>query len=245
MINDVKVVVWKEWREHILQYGSVTKWLLSSLMLVGLIGIFLPLQFGRTAVESVSLLFWMWIPLLIIINSMADSIAGERERHSLETLLASRLPDRAILLGKIAVPVFQSWLGMLIGAVLALITVNLTKSEGQLIMYPAPVAFGIVAIPLAGGLLVAGIGVIASAHAATVRQAYQRIVIPIFGVIIVLGIAQSLLPSSMLANLYSPEFAQNGAGWFILVTTLFMAGLDAVILVIAFKRFQRSRLIED
>ena len=37
---------------------------------------------------------------------IADGIPGERERHTLETLLASRLSDRSILLGKVmaAVP---------------------------------------------------------------------------------------------------------------------------------------------
>src|SRR5690349_13779533 len=98
MINDFKAILWKEWHEHILQYGSLTKWLLNMAMLVGLIGIFLPLQFGRTAVESVTLLFWLWIPLLTVTSSITDSIAGERERHTLETLLASRLSDSAILL---------------------------------------------------------------------------------------------------------------------------------------------------
>ena len=34
---------------------------------------------------------WMWFSLLLVINVVADSFAGERERHTLETLLASRL----------------------------------------------------------------------------------------------------------------------------------------------------------
>lgn len=163
MIEDFKTVVWKEWREHILQYGSVVKWLLSMALLVGTVGIFLPLQFGRTAVDSVFLLTWIWMPLLVTTSSVADAIAGERERHTPETLLASRLPDRAILLGKIAVPVLQSWVAMLIAAVLALITVNLAHSDGQdgqFIMYPGPVLFGIVVIPLLAGLLIGGIGVL-------------------------------------------------------------------------------------
>jgi ABC-2 type transport system permease protein len=224
MIEDFKTVVWKEWREHILQYGSVVKWLLSMALLVGTVGIFLPLQFGRTAVDSVFLLTWIWMPLLVITNSVADAIAGERERHTLETLLASRLRDSAILLGKIAVPVLQSWAAMIVAAVLAVVTVNVAHGEGHLIMYPGSVLFGIMVIPLVAGLLIAGIGVFASTHAATVRQAYQRMIIPLFAIVLLPSLGISLLPRDMLASFYSPEFAENGLGGALVVMMLVIAG---------------------
>jgi ABC-type Na+ efflux pump permease subunit len=47
---------------------------------------------------------------------ITDSIAGERERQTLETLLASRLPDRAILLGKVAAITLLGWLLLALGA---------------------------------------------------------------------------------------------------------------------------------
>ena len=46
---------------------------------------------------------------MMVSSLVADSFAGERERHTLETLLASRLPDRAILAGKLLVPVAVAW----------------------------------------------------------------------------------------------------------------------------------------
>ena len=45
----------------------------------------------------------------MIISFIGDAIAGERERHTLETLLASRMPDRAILLGKVIAIVLYAW----------------------------------------------------------------------------------------------------------------------------------------
>lgn len=243
MINDFKAVFWKEWREHILQYGSVGRWMGNMAILIGLVGIFLPLQFGRAVVESVLLFFWLWIPLLTVTNAIADSVAGERERHTLETLLASRLPDRAIVMGKIAVPVLQSWLGMLIAAMLALITVNLTKGEGEFIMYPTPVVLGIILIPLLAGLFISGLGVIASTHATTVRQAYQRMLVPLFVLIVVPSVGFSLLSSDLVTQLYSPEFAQNSLGGVILIVVLLLLGIDVVILAAALRRFNRSNLI--
>lgn len=245
MIEDFKAVIWKEWRETLLQYGSVRRWLLNMLLMVGVMGIFLPLQFGRMAVESLFLLMWMWMPLLSAIALIADSIAGERERHTLETLLASRLPDRAIVLGKMIVTVAQSWLMMLASAVIALITVNLFKSEGQLIMYPGPIAFGLVVLSLLAAILVAGVGVIASTHAKTVRQAYQRMSIPLVVVVVLPGLGLSMLPPDILSLFYSAEFAQNSLGGVLLMVALVLLVLDLGVTAVALQRFQRSRLITD
>jgi ABC-2 type transport system permease protein len=243
MTADFKAVVWKEWREVLLQHGSVKRWLLNMLLLVGVIGIFMPLQFGRTTVDSLFLLFWIWMPLLNTITMVADSIAGERERHTLETLLASRLTDRAIILGKITVIVAQAWVLMLVSAALAVVTVNSLHREGELIFFPAPVAFGIIFLPLLASLLIAAIGVTASAHATTVRQAYQRMSIPLVAAVMIPSLAMSALPADMLASIYSPEFAQNSLGDIMLVVVLILLFLDVLMLALAFRSFRRPRLL--
>jgi ABC-2 type transport system permease protein len=246
MTNDFNAVLWKEWRENILQYGSVRRWLLNMLLLIGVIGIFMPLQFGRMTIESLFLLMWIWMPMLNVVTLIADSIAGERERHTLETLLASRLPDQAIVLGKITVIVVQSWLVMLASAVLALVTVNLFKREGpELILYPAPVAFGILVLPLLLGVLVAGVGVLASMHAATVRQAYQRMAILLVAVVVVPSLGLSMLPQDFITSLYSADFAQNKLGSILVISAVVLVFLDAAILSVGLSRFRRSHLIVD
>ena len=71
--------------------------------MIAVFGVFLPLQNGASWVTSpITMVYWAWMPLMLVTGVIADSFAGERERHTLETLLASRLPDRAILLGKVA-----------------------------------------------------------------------------------------------------------------------------------------------
>ncbi len=246
MMDDLKTVIWKEWRETQLQHGSTRRWLLSILMYIGLLGIVLPLQLGRVMVESLFMLMWMWMPMLTSITQIADAIAGERERHTLETLLASRLPDQSIVLGKIVVIIVQSWVVMLAGAVLALVTVNVVHREGaELIMYPTPTVFGILVLPPLLGMLVTGIGVLASMHAATVRQAYQRLAIPLVAMIMIPSLGLSLLPRDFLARFYSPEFAQNNLGNFLVVFSLALLVLDAAILAAALSRFRRGHLITD
>jgi ABC-2 type transport system permease protein len=180
---------------------------------------------------------------LNVIASVADTFAGERERHTLETLLASRLPDRAIVIGKVFVVVGQAWGVMMIGALLALLTVNLFKNEGELVFFPAAVAFGLVFLSLLGSIFIAAIGVGVSMRAATVRQAYQRIAIPLFLIVVVPGLAMSLLPGNMLAYLYSPEFAQNSLGVFVLALALALFLIDLLVFAVMLRRFHRPYLI--
>lgn len=243
-MDDFKAMVWKEWRESILQYGSVRRWLLNMSMMVGVIGIFLPVQFGRMAVDSLFLLTWIWMPMLNVVTLVADSIAGERERHTLETLLASRLPDRAIFLGKITMIVTQSWGVMLAAAVSALVMVNLFKRDGpDLIMYPVPVVFGILVLPLLLGILAASAGILASMRAATVRAADQRIAIAVIVVIAIPGLLLSLLPQEMLASIFRPDFTEDHVANLVLAATVGLAMLAVITLSAALSRFRRARLI--
>lgn len=243
MVSDFQTVLWKEWRESILQYGSIKKWLLNMVLIVGVLGILLPLQLGAVMVESVSMLMWMWMPLLLIINAVADTIAGERERHTLETLLASRLSDRAIVLGKMVVPIFQAWVIVQLSAILAVITANIASTENRLIMYPTPVVIGIVLFPILAGALISEIGILASTHAKTVRQAYQRMIIPLMAIVVIPSLLISVLPQPILRQLYSPTFAQEQMGIPLLVLFISLFLLDMVIMTAVLRRFQRSRLI--
>ena len=94
MLTDISIVVWKEWKE-LLQFQSGKRSSLTGLIIMVLIfGIFMPIQWGSIWLETAApLSFSVIIPLLFVGTMIADSIAGERERHTLETLLASRLPD--------------------------------------------------------------------------------------------------------------------------------------------------------
>jgi ABC-2 type transport system permease protein len=245
MVADFRAILWKEWRENIMQYGSVKKWLFNMSLIVGVIGIFLPLQLGAVMVESVSMLLWLWMPLFLIMNAIADSIAGERERHTLETLLASRLSDSTILLGKMAVPIFQGWVMTQLSALLAFITVNLANSESRLIMYPMPVIVGVLILPLVIGLLFAGIGVLASTHARTVRQAYQRMIIPLLAMVMLPSFLIALLPQDILSQFYSFTFAQEKLGIILLIVVIIILVFDMGIITVVFRRFHRSRLIAN
>ena len=99
-MNDIWTMMWKELKDLLFQGGWRAS--IRPLLLIGILGIYLPLQFGLQwlALPLLEMFVIFWIPFFIIISFIGDAIAGERERHTLETLLASRISDRAIYWGR-------------------------------------------------------------------------------------------------------------------------------------------------
>jgi ABC-2 type transport system permease protein len=243
MIADVVTVMWKEWKEILLQGGRRGTWNL--LLFVGIFGLFMPWQFGRTWVTSpISLVYWAWVPLFLVTVVIADSFAGERERHTLETLLASRLPDRAILLGKVGTAVVYGWGLAMVSMLVGLVTVNVLHGHGELLLYSPGVGVSIVILSLLAAGLAAGAGVLISLRASTVRQAQQTLSFVIMAVLFVPIYGVQALPLEIRKRIVE-AFAQAGATQTILSVMLILTLMDIGVLAAAMARFQRARLILD
>lgn len=245
MMADVWTIIWKEWKELLLQQGSLRGGRAGLLIFVGVFGVFLPLQVGRDWVESpMPLVYWMWVPLLLVINVVADSFAGERERHTLETLLASRLSDRAILFGKLGAAVGYGWGLTLVAILLGLVAVNVVHGRGELLLYPAATGLAAVVLSLLMAGLAGSAGVLVSLRASTVRQAQQSLSIPIMLLLFAPWLGFQALPAEWKARLGEALMAADAAQIILLVTAI-LAVLDVGLLVAAMVRFQRARLILD
>jgi ABC-2 type transport system permease protein len=243
MISDVVTVMWKEWKEILLQGGRRGTWNL--LLFVGIFGLFMPWQFGPAWVTSpVSLIYWAWVPLFLVTVVIADSFAGERERHTLETLLATRLPDRAILLGKVGTAVVYGWGLAMVSMLVGLVTVNVLHGRSELLLYSPGVGVSIVVLSLLAAGLAAGAGVLISLRASTVRQAQQTLSLVIMAVLFVPIYGVQALPTEIRKRIVE-GFAQAGATQTILVVMLILTLLDIGLLAAAIARFQRARLILD
>jgi len=245
VIGDVLTVAWKEWRELLQLGGSHRGGRFSLAILVGVFGVFLPLQAGAEWVESpASVFYWGWVPLMLVGSAVADSFAGERERHTLETLLASRLPDSAILLGKIFAAVTYGWGLVMVMLVLSLITVNLAARTGPLLMFPWRFAVGAPLLALLGAGLAATAGVLVSLRASTVRQAAQTLNIGMLLLIFIPVLGIQALPDAWKAQLGAWAMT-IGVGGLVWVAAGLLALLDLSLLAAAFARFRRSRLVLD
>lgn len=239
-MNDAVAIVWKEWREVMGQRGLRGK--TGILLNVAVFGVVIPLQFGAPWVTSpVSALAWSWVPMFLVMTVIADAFAGERERHTLETLLASRLSDRAILFGKIGAAFAYAGAITLSSLLLGLATVNLAHGRGALILYSGSSMLGMLVFGFLGALLVASVGVLISLRAATVRLAEQTLGGLIILAMVVPFVAIRVVPPEWKTRLISPENSALVA----MVLAALLAAIDAGLVFLALKRFRRSRLIAD
>ncbi len=240
MIRDTWTVARKEWQELFLPGGSVWGGAWSeALIVVGALGIFIALQIGPSWVTSEVALYWIWLPLLQMTGMIAESIAGERERRTLETLLASRLDDRAILFGKLLAALTYGWVLTLLSLALGAATVSIAYGQGHLLFYSVSLGTSIFGLVLLGGCFVAVLGVLISLSAPTVRQAYQRLSVALLLAFLPLFSSQYLPPDWRQALLPSD------ANWFLVAIAAGSALLllDAWLLALAMARFRRPRLM--
>src|SRR5512137_949446 len=109
-MTDVVTIVAKELKEYWKARGSLRARLIAFLPLLFIFGVYFPLQQREmwTQAPFVPGVYFMWLPFVLAGGTAADSFAGERERHTLETLLATRLSDRDIFLGKVLAIVIYS-----------------------------------------------------------------------------------------------------------------------------------------
>jgi len=182
--------------------------------------------------------------MILVISVIADTFAGERERHTLETLLASRLPDRAILLGKVAAAagygIGVTWLSLLLG----LVTANLAVRQGGLLLYSPTAALGILGLSLTSAMLAASGGALVSLRAATVRQAQQTLSIALMVLLFVPIFGSQALPREWKAHVFAALMAMDITLLVVLVVAI-LAVVDVALLLIAMARFRRTVLTLD
>nr|HET6901579.1 ABC transporter permease [Ktedonobacteraceae bacterium] len=236
-MNDLWTMMWKESKDLLFQGGWRAS--IRPLLLIGILGIYLPLQFGLQwlALSPIEMYVILWIPFSVIISFIGDAIAGERERHTLETLLASRISDRAILLGKVIATVGYAWGMALGGLLLGLVLVNLFKGNGGgwMFYHPLDVLLEALALSLLTCILGASAGVLISLRSATVRQAQQ--ILSIGTLVLIFGgiFALQALPANFVSSLSYSQF--------LFLAIAVIAVLNAILLGLSLVIFRRSRLI--
>ena len=246
-MRDVWIVLKKELKELLRLHGSAKRTLSLMLLPLFVIGAIFAMTWNKQLLNSPgSVAFSVVIPLGMVIAVICDSFAGERERHTLETLLASRLPDSAILFGKMGAAMAFGWiltvLIMVFMRFAALVAKGPPESWGYLLGWHAgALAF---ALPLWG--LWAGLGVLVSLRSPTVKRAQQTLSISFLLICV--------LPAVLVGS--SPSLQRRIGGTFkflegVRPTTVLLWGIvvlllvDVVLILAAMARFKRSRLILD
>jgi ABC-2 type transport system permease protein len=252
MTQDVLTMIWKELRGTLKMptpgsviSGSKLDSVIAPLGPVVLLGIIVPLRAGQTWITStLSLIAIAWFPLFLMLTVIADSFAGERERHTLEALLATRLSDQAILLGKIVSPVIYACVQVAATVTVGLITVNVVYGRGKFLMFAARDLAALMIFTVLLGIFVACGGVLVSLRAATVQQAARNLVFAFLAVVLgaIFLASPKIWPAEWRAAVISAVF---GGSWLQteVAVALLLAALDLALFGAARARFRRGRLM--
>jgi ABC-2 type transport system permease protein len=243
MLRDIWTIAKKDIKEVLFSRGNKSSGVISILVMIGLIGVYLPLTAKEQWFQQPAMMLnWAWMPIFMVTSLVTDSIAGERERHTLETLLASRVRDQSILLGKITASVLYGWGLFVIGILVAAITVNVANWSGTIQFYPVDFFAVVVVMSLLVCVFISTIGVFVSLRAPTARVAYQRLSLSMLAIFLLPVILAQFLPTGSFAFLKTFVEAID------MQNVLWVAGtallvLDVLSILAARARFKRTRLI--
>lgn len=244
MLEDIRTVMWKSWKDVFRVQGRKGQTVLMLITPV-MLAIVMPLQLQEEWLTSgFSLLIAVIIPLLLVGTSIPAAFASEREGHTLPTLLASRLPDRAILFGKIITAVSFGWVVTLVVLLIGLVTANIVLWEGEVMFYKPSVFIAGATLSLTFALLTAGAGVLFSLRAESVQQAQQSLMavmlIPLLILQAVFMVGGSIpgIKDKLQAFLESVTLEQVA-----LIIGIVLAVLALGCITLAIRKFERSKLI--
>ncbi len=245
MLRDVMTVLWKETREILFARNargngrSIRGLLIPVLMM----GAFWPGMAGPMVLKSpMGVILWSWVFMSTAAQLAADAVAGERERHTLETLLATRLPDRAILYGKLLSATLIS-LGLALSCVvIAPITINLFHREDGITFYTAKMLLAAVVFPALLASLGSVVGLLMSLRAASAREAVQAAALVITLPPMLIGLVMYLL-RKWAAPVIQMFTTSDGQQQLIAGVTIGLLVLVLLLIRVAERRFHRLQLI--
>jgi ABC-2 type transport system permease protein len=244
-LSDAWTVLSKELRELALFRGRGVQRPLLVILIMVMLGIVLPAVAGTDWLDTGWLLtLWALAPVFLVGSVTAELVAGERERHTFETLLASRLPDRAILLGKVGAAVVYGWGLILITVLLSVATINIIYPGDSLLLYRPLLAVGGGLLSLLAAILAASVGVLISLRATSVRQAQRWTNIVFLGLtfaLLLLSLALTLLPPTWGLSMGALLAAFDRVA-VVASTALLLVVMNVIMLGVAADSFQRHRL---
>jgi len=185
----------------------------------------------ETLIKAFSIpLFWV-IPVALTPAVAADSFVGERERSSLEPLLATPIGTGQLLVGKLAASVIPAaigtWLGVLVFWVMTLLSGS--PLYPRVLLADGDWVFSLVVVAPLVGLFTAGVAALLSTRVSGYRVAYQ------LNGLIVLPVVLLVIPATAFLFLFT-------AAALVYVAAIF-AVVDLAIISWANELFERERLL--
>ncbi len=210
MMGDLWTIVWKEGREFTTPQGrgwwSILNLTYNCVWLF-VFGVGYPLLLGLmrlTAPLDLVLAFVTFAvlrPIMVIPRVIADSVAGERERQTLEPMLTTRLSARTLMLGKLSFAVIYGSGLTLLTILTGMLVVALLQLPFLPVAQPAA-AVTIVALSILTAGITGEVGVLVSMDAHGVAQATNNTIIWTF---VLLVIGPTIGTALVLQQVYDPS----------------------------------------
>lgn len=246
MIADIKTIMWKDSKGLLRRGDNRARTIFTLLTPVVLFGVVFPIQFrDEWLFTGWSIVIAIITPFILISMAIPESFAGERERHTLETLLASRLPDRAIFFGKLLNAIVYGYGMTLLLLLISLVVYNLVQWTGQFQIFELKILLADISVGLLMSGMVASLGILISLRAPTVQSAQQTLMAVLLFPLLLVQVAGFLLPT-LLPKETVRDFLQGIDYLQILYISLaFLLVANVGFLLIGMKRFTRAKLSLD
>ena len=183
-------------------------------------------------------LFFAILPCGGIFIWLCDSFAGERERHTLETLLLTPVSDWAIVGGKIIALLIYT--GILVGGVLCALIIGQTIITDN---YPDIMWYSFIFfVTMLSYIVIINLGMMVTWSAPSLQIAQQILLYPFVGLGLGVPLVVSWLPVSLREPLmgfflYLNQYSSSSV---VFIITLIAALVSLVVVLV---RFRRERLL--
>jgi hypothetical protein len=137
-------------------------------------------------------------------------------------------------------PILMGWGSGLLFNLLSLIIVNIVHGSGSLLFYTPMIAFGILALSFLSSTVMAAGGVLTSLRSETVQDAAQKLMTFVLVPAALVQVLPLLFREQVGALIGGVEGQQA-----LVVSVVILAVVDVTLFVLAFTRFQRSKMYLD
>ncbi|MBF6592673.1 MAG: ABC transporter permease subunit, partial [Ktedonobacterales bacterium] len=174
--------------------------------------------------------FWI-IPIALTSSVAADSFVGEKERETLEPLLATPIGDHALFGGKLLASIIPAVLGTWLGMALfmALVAVSRSPFYPRVLLADRDWSYSTFVIVPLMALFAASVAALISTRVSSYRAAYQ------LNGLVVLPVILVMIPQTVVLFLLTPQALG--------LISLVLAALDLLVLGWALRIFDRERLL--
>jgi ABC-2 type transport system permease protein len=248
MVKQIFVIMSKEWEDLKSTFFSNSNFLAGTwpvFLFCAAFGVYEPLRIGPDWLQAPIMVFSLsvLVPFVFIGSISPYSFVGERERETLEPLLATPISDQALLLGKMGMAVLCGWAVTAITLLLGLGSINFFQTNAGFLLYPPGILIPTVLLSLLFSIMAAIAGTNASLYAKTILEAQRNSVMVLsLPMLLPAFIVGHLIPMEWKAILFQTIPALASANLFpILIGLLFI--LDCIFMVVILTRFHRKQIL--